>query len=398
MTGKQTIPFVDLRAQHEEVRGEIEEAVSTLLTTSAFVGGAAVEGFESAFADYLGVAHVVGVSNGTDAVRIALQAIGAQTGDAILTVAHTFIGTTEGASQLGILPLFVDVDARSATMSPAALGCFLETACVREQRGALRHRASGRRIAAVVPVHLYGQSADMAPLLELARRHGVALVEDAAQAQGATYRFPDGRVAKCGSMGDAAAFSFYPGKNLGAIGEAGAVVVRTSEQVRLARMLRDHGQTEKYIHRIPDGGNMRLDAIQASVLSIKLARLDAWNDARRQAAARYDQLLAGHVSTPAEMPWARHIYHLYVVQIPERDRVRQELAGQGVATGLHYPIPLHRQPAFEGTLSAKADLPETERLAATCLSLPMHPHIEPGQVDRTAEALLESTRSAAVHA
>ena len=383
------VPFVDLRAQHDEVRSELVAAFAKALDASAFVGGESVTTFEERFASYLGTEHVIGVANGTDAVGFALRAAGVRPGDAILTVSHTFIGTTESASQMDILPLFVDVDEESATMDPAALGRFLDERCRRDRSGALRHTATGRRIAAVLPVHLYGQSADMAPILDTAATYGLPVVEDAAQAHGARYRFPDGREALCGTMGVAGSFSFYPGKNLGAIGEGGAVVTRDADAAARMRLYRDHGQAEKYVHQIADGGNYRLDAIQARVLTIKLGRLDAWNDARRRIAGRYDSQLRGAIQTPVQKAYAHHVYHLYVVQSTERDRLRAELGEDGVATGLHYPIPLHLQPGFAGTDSvADVALPVTEHLAATCLSLPMYPHMTDEMADRVAERLL----------
>lgn len=389
-----TVPFVDLAPQHEEVRDQLMDLFARALRESAFVGGESVTGFESDFGRYLGIDHVIGVANGTDAVRIALQMAGLEPGDAIVTVSHTFIGTTEGASQIGAVPYFVDVD-ESATMDPAALGRFLDLRCRRGSDGVLRHSRSSRRIAAIVPVHLYGQSADMEAILDIAAAFGVPVVEDAAQAQGATYRFDGGRVAQCGTMGVAGAFSFYPGKNLGAVGEAGAVVTADPERAALARRIRDHGQSEKYVHEIATGGNFRLDAIQAGVLAVKLRRLDAWNDARRARAARYDEVLADVIQRPVQRSWAHHVYHLYVVQHAERDRLRAELGEAGIQTGMHYPIPLHLQPAFAGTESAAdVDLPETERLAATCLSLPMYPHLDIESIDRVAEAIAERTKQA----
>jgi len=384
--------FVDLRAQHDEVRAEIEAAFRRIVDASSFVGGADVEGFERDFADFVGVPHAVGVASGTDAVRMALQVVGVRPGDAIVTVAHTFIGTVEGAVQLGCHPLFIDVDADSRNMSPGALRRFLEDECERGADGP-RHRRSGRRIGAILPVHLYGQSADMAPILDLGSEHGVPVVEDAAQAQGARYRFPDGRDVACGAMGDAAAFSFYPGKNLGAMGEAGAVTVRDEARAQRLRLIRDHGQAEKYVHQIADGGNYRLDAIQAAVLRIKLSRLEAWNDARREAAAQYGRLLADSpIEPPREMEHAHHVWHLYVVSLPERDRVRAAMGEGDVPTGLHYPIPLHLQPAFRGQDVLGGPLPVTERLAAACLSLPMHAHLEPADVERAVETLLDVAR------
>lgn len=383
------IQFVDLGAQHAEIARELDDAIRQIIASSSFIGGHFVEAFENAFATFVGVPHVIGLASGTDAVRIALQIAGVKRDDAVVTVSHTFIGTTEGVEHIGGRPVFVDVDRQTRTMSPAALATFLEDRCARDRAGVLRQQSTGRRIGALLPVHLYGQSADMAPILELGERFGVPVVEDAAQAQGAVYRFPDGREALCGSMGVAAAFSFYPGKNLGAMGEAGAVATTDPARARMAILLRDHGQSKKYVHEIAHGTNARLDAIQAAVLSIKLRRLDAWNANRRRAAERYTSGLQGArgLALPLEAPYASHIYHLYVVQTPERDRLRTELAEAGIATGLHYPIPLHLQPAYAGQDVVGGPLPNTEWAAQTCLSLPMHPHLDEQQVDRVVSAL-----------
>lgn len=395
--GTAPLSFVDLAAQHAELRGEIMAAFADILDTSGFVGGPHLDAFETAFADYVGARHAVGVGNGTDAVRIALQLAGVTAGDAVITVSHTFIGSIEGALQIGALPLFVDIDAHSKTLSPSSLARLLDESCRADDDG-LRHIPTGRRIAAVLPVHLYGQSAHMAPILELGKRYGIPVVEDAAQAQGARYRFPDGRLGSCGQLGLTAGFSFYPGKNLGAMGEAGAVTTDDPELAARARMLRDHGQSRKYVHELPDGGNSRLDALQAAVLALKLDRLEEWNDRRRAVADRYRQLLgdlaeAGAIELPEEEAWAHHIYHLFVIQSPQRDALQAELAERQVPTGLHYPIPLHLQPAFTGQGLEAEPLPVTEEAAATCLSLPMHPHMSDEQVDRVAAAVRESLSS-----
>lgn len=383
------VPFVDLRAQHEEVREEIEAAFRAAIDASAFVGGAPVERFEAEFAGYVGVRHAVGVGSGTDAVRIALQAVGVEAGDAVLTVAHTFIATAEGATQAGALPLFVDVEPGTLTMDPGAVESFLRASCRREDGGAVVHEATGRRVSALLPVHLYGQPARMEPLLALAREFDLPVVEDAAQAHGARYRFASGEVRSCGALGRAAAFSFYPGKNLGAMGEAGAVVTDDPDVAERARVLRDHGQTEKYLHAVPDGSNARLDAIQAAVLGLKLMRLDGWNDRRRDAADQYDRLLADldGVERPTEAPYARHVYHLYAIQVEERDRLQAGLGEAGIATGLHYPIPLHRQKAYAGWPVQAGPLPTTERAAERVLSLPMFPHLSSAQIEAVADRL-----------
>lgn len=386
------VPFVDLGPQHDELRAEIDAVFASILDESAFIGGAHVERFEEHFAAATGVAHAVGVGSGTDAVRLALQVAGVGAGEAVLTVAHTFIASAEAVTQAGALPLFVDVEDRTLTMDPAEAERVLREDCTRRKGGAVIHRPTGRRIAALLPVHLYGQPADMEPLLALGREFGIPVVEDAAQAHGATYRFRDGTERQCGALGDVAAFSFYPGKNLGAIGEAGAVVTGDAALARRARILRDHGQAEKYVHVEADGSNARLDALQAAVLTLKLPRLPAWNEARRRAAARYGEHFAGaQFSAPVEASYARHVYHLYVIEVEDRERLREELEGAGVATGLHYPIPLHRQRAYDGWPVVAAPLERTEAAAARVLSLPMYPHLEPGAVDHVAEQVLRLT-------
>src|SRR5688500_18444155 len=268
------VPFSDLRAMHDEVREHIEAGWRRIIDTSSFIGGPLVSGFEEAFAAYSGAGHCVGVGTGTDAVRVALQAVGVGPGDLVVTVPHTFIATVEGITQAGAAPVFVDVDPVTYTMDPALVERILTRDCS-ERDGRLVERASGRRVAALLPVHLYGQAADMDPLLALAARHGLKVVEDAAQAHGGTYR---GR--RCGSLGDAAAFSFYPGKNLGAMGEAGAVTTNDAEVAARCRVLREHGQSERYIHVTPDGSNARLDTVQAVVLAAKLPRMAEWTAMR----------------------------------------------------------------------------------------------------------------------
>lgn len=386
------VRFMDLRPQHDELRQEIEAVFAEILDTSSFVGGSHVERFEDSFAAAVGVDHAVGVGSGTDAVRVALQTVGVGAGDAVVTVAHTFIASAEAVTQAGALPLFIDVSPGTLTMDPDALADFFE-GCRREDGGEVVHEATGRRVAAILPVHLYGQPADMAPILALGREYGVPVVEDAAQAHGATYRFPDDSERACGALGRVAAFSFYPGKNLGAIGEAGAVVTDDPALAERARVLRDHGQSEKYIHVRPDGGNARLDALQAAVLDLKLTRLDGWNERRRAAAARYRSGLSGSpVRLPEEAPYARHVYHLYVIEAEDRDRLRERLGEAGVQTGLHYPVPLHHQAAYAGWPVVAGPLPVTESAAARILSLPMYPHLDEGAVEYVVEQVMRLTR------
>ena len=383
------VPFTDLRAMHEEVRVEIERGWSGIIDQSAFIGGKPVADLERGFAEYCGAAYCVGVGSGTDSIRIALQAVGVTHGDLVVTVAHTFIASVEGITQCGAAPVFVDIDPVSYTMDVAATERYLADAC--ELRGGkLVEKASGRRIAALLPVHLYGQAADIDPLMELARRFGIRLVEDAAQAHGATYR---GRL--CGSLGDVAAFSFYPGKNLGAMGEAGAITTNDAAVADFSKVLREHGQKERYIHVTREGSNARLDAVQAVVLNAKLPRMAEWTEMRRRAAGWYGERLAdANLVVPAEMSYATHVWHLYVVQVEDRDRVRKLLDERGIGTGLHYPVPLHLQEAYRDMGLGAGAFPVSEQVASRGLSLPMFPHITEEQVDYVASALREAVGSA----
>jgi dTDP-4-amino-4,6-dideoxygalactose transaminase len=374
---------------HEEVRDEIEVAWRDLIDRSAFVGGAAVAEFERDFAAYCGMPHCVGVGSGTDALRIALQAVGVRPGDLVVTVPHTFIGTVEGITQAGASPAFVDIDGSSYTMDVERVAHYFERDCtVRD--GALVERRRSRRVSCLLPVHLYGQPADLDPLLELARRFALRVVEDAAQAHGALYKG-----CPCGSLADAAAFSFYPAKNLGAMGEAGAVTTSDPAIAERCRVLREHGQRERYVHVTGAGSNARLDALQAAVLGIKLNRLDSWNDARRRAARRYDERLAElDLVVPPEMPYARHVYHLYVVQVHARDRIRRMLEERGIMTGLHYPIPLHLQDAYGAMGLRRGSFSVSEQVARRALSLPMFPHLTASQIDMVVEGLAAALEAA----
>ncbi|HWQ16154.1 MAG TPA: DegT/DnrJ/EryC1/StrS family aminotransferase [Roseiflexaceae bacterium] len=381
------VPFVDLRAQHDELRAEIDASIARLIDTSTFIGGEPVASFEAHFAAYCGTQHAVACANGTDALKLALMACGVRPGHEVITVPHTFIATAEAISLAGAVPVFVDIDGPTYHMDPARLAEFLETRCRRDDDGAPVNRESGRRVAAVLPVHLYGLPADMAPILEIARSYGLPVVEDACQAHGATY---GGR--RAGALGDAAAFSFYPGKNLGALGEGGAVTTRDARMDRMMRVWRDHGQVERYVHVTPNGWNGRLDSIQCAVLDLKLARLDEWNARRRQVAQWYYELLGGdeRIVLPVEPKGRTHVYHLFVVRLPDRERARQDLSERGIGVGLHYPIPLHLQEAYHGMGWGAGDFPESERAAATILSLPMFPHITEAQVEWVCDALIES--------
>lgn len=357
------IQLVDVKAQYDEQRAEIDAAIQRVIESTQFIQGPEVAAFETAYAEYVGVPQAVGVASGTAALHLALTACGVGAGDEVITTPHTFIATAEAISHTGATPCFVDIEPATFNLDPARV-----------------EEAITPRTRAIVPVHLYGHPADMDPLLEIARRRGLWLVEDAAQAHGATHR---GR--SCGTMGDLAAFSFYPGKNLGAFGDAGAVTGSNPELIARVRKLRDHGRTTKYEHDEVGYGE-RLDALQAAILGVKLTRLEAWNELRRRAAGRYAELLLeAAVERPVEQPWARHVYHLYVVRTRNRDALVAALGEAGVRAGVHYPVPLHRQPAYRGL--EVGPLPEAERAAAEVLSLPIYPHIRDNQIERVAAAV-----------
>jgi dTDP-4-amino-4,6-dideoxygalactose transaminase len=351
-----------------------------------------VEEFETEFARFCDSKYCVGVGSGTDAVRFALMAAGVQQGDIVLTVPNTFIATTEAISQSGAQPDFVDIDERTYTMDPKKLVEYLETKCAFNQaRRETVHRGSGRVVRAVVPVHLYGQIGDMDSILHLADYYNLIVIEDACQAHGAEYYSRrDSRWKKAGSMGKAAAFSFYPGKNLGACGEAGAVTTDDPELAAKIRMLRDHGQAQKYYHDV-EGYNGRLDAIQAGILKVKLAHLAKWNEQRREAAARYSNLLAhdGRITIPHQPGTSKSVYHLYVVQVNDREGLRKKLADLGIGTGIHYPVPLHLQKAYEHLGFHPGTFPITERVSDRILSLPMFPQLTSEHQARVAHRIRE---------
>src|SRR2546427_12471623 len=345
------IPFLDLLSPHRELQDELVAVFRTALDTAGFVGGPMVEEFEQAFAEFCDSRFCAGVASGTDAVRLALVAAGVRPGDTVVTVPLTFFATTEAISQAGARFDFVDIDPRTYTMDPEKLLAYLETECVPDPRtGRLVSQRTGGPVTAIIPVHLYGQVADMDAILDVAARYDLIVVEDACQAHGAEYFSKrEGRWRKAGSMGRAAAFSFYPGKNLGACGEAGAVTTDDQQLARACSMLRDHGQSKKYIHDI-EGYNGRLDALQAGLLRVKLRHLAKWNEQRRELARAYDELFAQAAETgvaPHVPAWSRPGYHLYVVRVADRERLQQDLAAAGIGTGIHYPIPLHLVKAYE---------------------------------------------------
>lgn len=392
------IPFLDLVTVHRELREELRSVFEAALDTAGFIGGPMVREFERDFAEFCEARFCIGMASGTDAVRLALVAVGVRPGDTVVTVPLTFFATTEAISHVGARFDFVDVDARTYTMDPEKLRAYLETECTPNQKtGRVVSKRTGCPVTAIIPVHLYGQMADMDPILELAARYNLIVVEDACQAHGAEYLSKrEGRWRKAGSMGRAAAFSFYPGKNLGACGEAGAVTTDDEQVARGCSMLRDHGQSKKYIHDI-EGYNGRLDAIQAGLLRVKLRHLAKWNEQRRELARGYDELFAGTegaVVLPHVPSWSRPVYHLYVVRVADRDRLQQDLAAAGIGTGIHYPIPLHLVKAYESMGFRRGDFPVSEQSTAQLLSLPMFPGLEPEQQQRVATTALQSVAGA----
>lgn len=364
------VPFLDLNAHHRPHMDEFRRAIDEVIESNAFAGGKYVEQFEAKFAEYCGAKHALGVANGTEAIWAALLGVGVGHGDEVITVSSTFMATVEAITRCGATPVFVDVDESTYTMDSS-----------------LVEAAITEKTKAIVPVHLFGQMADMDPILEIARKHGLAVVEDAAQAQGAKYK---GREA--GSLGDAAGFSFYPGKNLGAFGEAGAVTTNRDDVADYVRLLRDHGQRKKYDH-VMDGWNSRMDGIQGAVLEIKLRYLDKSNALRRQHSVRYSELLKGlPLVTPSVPDYSDPVFHIYAVRIKSRDAVLKQMAENGVACGIHYPVPVHLQKAYEHLGWKQGALPVSERIAAEFLSLPMFPELTDEQIEVVASTLGECVK------
>ncbi len=390
MISSRKIPFLDLATPHVELEEELVSVFKEALHTAGFIGGPVVSDFEREFAQFCEVSHCVGVNSGTDALRFCLIAAGITNGEIVLTVPNTFIATAEAISQAGARPDFVDVDERTYNLDPEKLREYVETQCeVDGQTGKLVNRRLGRVVAGVIPVHLYGQMADMDPILELAERYNLIVFEDACQAHGAEYfSRKENRWKKAGSMGRAAAFSFYPGKNLGACGEAGAVTTNDEQMARKVRMLRDHGQAHKYYHEM-EGYNGRLDAIQAGILRVKLRLLPEWNRQRRQKALRYNELLHEVEETviPYEPTWSRAVYHLYVIRSRRRDELRKHLEAEQIGTGLHYPLPLHLQNAYRFLGCKQGDFANAERVASQILSLPMYPQLPFNQLEAVCQKI-----------
>jgi dTDP-4-amino-4,6-dideoxygalactose transaminase len=363
------VPFLDLSTHHAPLRGEFRAAIEEVIESGAFAGGPFVARFEENFAAYCNCRHALGVGSGTEALWLALLALGVGPGDEVVTVPSTFMATAEAITYCGAKLVFVDIDERTYTMDPAGL-----------------EEAITIQTKAIIPVHLFGQPADMDPILEIARTHGLFVIEDAAQAHGAEYK---GR--RVGSLGDAGCFSFYPGKNLGALGEAGAVVTNNDELQEKIRILRDHGQIRKYHHTMI-GWNCRMDGIQAAVLGIKLRHLEKGNELRRSHAAQYDRAFEPleEVVTPYEDPYVRHVYHIYAVRVRERDEVIRRLAKTGIACGIHYPVPIHLQEAYQNLGYEEGAFPIAEQAAKEFVSLPMFPELTPAQIELVVEGVKEA--------
>jgi dTDP-4-amino-4,6-dideoxygalactose transaminase len=371
----ENVPFLDLRAHHAPLRAEFDRAISEVIESGAFAGGPFVTQFENEFAAFCGSRHSIGVGNGTDALWLALLACGIGPGDEVITVPNTFMATAEAITYTGARPVFVDVDERTYTMDPALL-----------------EKARTPRTKAVIPVHLFGQVADMDPILSFGRQHGLFVIEDAAQAHGAEYKGQ-----KAGSLGDVGCFSFYPGKNLGAFGEAGAVVTNDDKLQEKIRILREHGQVRKYYHSMV-GWNCRMDGIQAAVLRIKLRHLEQANQRRRAHASQYDRLFQGldEVVPPLEASYGRHVYHIYPIRVRERAEMMRLLQEKGIGCGVHYPVPIHLQEAYRGLGYGEGVFPVSERTCAEFISLPMFPELTETQVNLVVDSVRQSLAAGAL--
>jgi dTDP-4-amino-4,6-dideoxygalactose transaminase len=359
------VPYLDLKAQYQSIKPEIDAAINCVLDSGQFVLGPQVAAFEQNFAAYCGTSECIALNSGTSALHLALLAAGVEPGDEVITVPFTFVASVAAVLYAGARPVLVDIEPRSFTMDPAAV-----------------EKGITRRTKAILPVHLYGQSADMDSIMDVARRHKLVVIEDAAQAHGAKYK---GRLV--GSIGDLACFSFYPGKNLGAYGEGGAVTTNNPEYARTVRMLRDWGQDRKY-HHVLRGYNYRMEGFQGAVLDVKLRHLDRWTEARRAVVRQYNELLVhSDVETPIEMSWAKHVYHVYTLRSSNRDGLQAALTADGIQTGIHYPVPVHLQPAYADLGYGPGAFPQAEAAAKQVLSLPLYPELTEDAVERVASAV-----------
>ena len=359
------VPYLDLKAQYQTIKYEIEAAIARVLDTSQFVLGSEVAAFEQEFAAYCGASECIALNSGTSALHLALLAAGVGPGDDVITVPFTFVASIAAILYAGARPVLVDIDPRSFTIDPTKIEASITS-----------------RTKAILPVHLYGQPADMDPILDIARRHRLIVIEDAAQAHGAKYK---GR--PVGTLSDITCFSFYPTKNLGAYGEGGAVTTNNAEYARTIRMLRDWGQDRKY-HHVLLGFNYRMEGLQGAILRVKLHHLDQWTEARRAAASKYNRLLADcGVDLPIEMPWAQHVYHVYTLRADERDALQAALQAEGIQTVVHYALPAHLQPAYADLGYSRGSFPHSEKAANEVLSLPLYPEITDTQIQKVARAL-----------
>ena len=359
------VPYLDLTAQYRSIKPEIDAAIARVLDSGQFVLGPEVAGFEQDFATYCGTSECIALNSGTSALHLALLAAGVGPGDEVITVPFTFVASVAAVIYAGARPVLVDIDPRTFNMDPAAIEAAITP-----------------RTKVILPVHLYGQPADMDPIMEIARRHGLIVIEDAAQAHGAKYK---GR--PVGSIGDMACFSFYPGKNLGAYGEGGAVTSSNVEYVRTIRMLRDWGQDRKY-HHVLRGFNYRMEGFQGAILRVKLRHLERWTEARRAVVSLYNELLADSgVETPTAMPWAHHVYHVYTLRADDRDGLQAALQAEGIQTGIHYPVPAHLQPAYADLGYGRGAFPRAEAAAEQVLSLPLYPELSSQAVAEVAGAV-----------
>jgi dTDP-4-amino-4,6-dideoxygalactose transaminase len=370
------VPFLDLPAQHIPLRAELDAAMGEVIDQCAFAGGPFVTRFEEEFAAFCNAKYAIGVGNGTDALWLSLLAVDVGPGDEVITVPNTFMATAEAISYTGAKPVLVDVHPGTLSLNPE----LLEAAITKKTR-------------AIIPVHLFGQTADMDPILAIAKKHGVPVIEDACQAHGAEYK---GR--KAGTMGITGCFSFYPGKNLGALGEAGAVTTEDPELYQKIKVLREHGQPRKYHHSMI-GWNARMDGIQAAALRVKLKHLAKWNTQRRSHARQYDQLLEGleGATLPVEASFARHVYHLYPVQVPNRDLVLKLMADHGISCGIHYPVPVHLQEAYRQLELGVGSFPVSEQSALSLISLPMYPELSQAQIAYVASTFRRVVAQAREH-
>jgi len=360
------VPFLNLKIQYESIKDEINAAISGVIEKTAFAGGPFVAQFEEEFAEFCQCQHAIGVGNGTDALWLPLLALGIGRGDEVITVPSTFIATAEAISFCGATPVFVDIDEQTYNMNPD----LLEAAITPKTK-------------AIIPVHLFGQTADMDPIMDIAKKHNLYVIEDACQAHGSEYK---GK--RAGSIGDASAFSFYPGKNLGAYGEAGAIVTNNADLTSKTKMFRDHGQARKYYHGMI-GWNARMDGIQGAILSAKLKHLESWTEARRKNASLYNELLSNvdGIITPQEADYTRHVYHIYAIRVQNRDELIEKLAEKKIFCGIHYPIPLHLQEAYSFLGLGKGSFPVAEKCAEEFVSLPMFPELTEAQIKYTTDEI-----------